>query len=251
MTFGPDGNLWFGFTVSTDQTYLTSIIRMTPSGAMTTLPLPSNIPALRLLFGPDGALWFSEGSTLGRLATNGHLSEYPVPTPLQNDQIVSLCIGSDGALWYTWFRSNHIGRMTLDGKGQDFTAPYIGGRIIKGPDGALWFTEVLPVAQWDQYVHERTGFIGRMTLSGVYNEIPINLNLVVSDIIAGPDGAIWFSAFDPADSTLKLGRLSASGDVTLYSTNEYGTAGSLAVAPGAIWMLEGGSNTLWRYRLPA
>jgi virginiamycin B lyase len=252
MTLGPDGTLWFEKTDGfAGQTYLTSIIRMTPDGAMTTFPLPSNVSALRLLFGPDGALWFSEGSTLGRLATDGHLSGYPVPTPLQNDQIVSLCIGPDGALWYTWFRSNHIGRMTLDGTGQDFTAPYIGGRIIKGPDGALWFTELLPIDQRDQYAYGRKGFIGRITTSGVYTEMPINPNLVVSDIIAGPDGAIWFSAFDPADSTLKLGRLSASGDVTLYSTNEYGTAGALAAAPGTIWMLEGGSNTLWRYRLPA
>jgi virginiamycin B lyase len=252
MTLGPDGNLWFKKTDGfAGQTYLTSIIHMTPDGAMTTFPLPSNVSAFRLLFGPDGALWFSEGSTLGRLATDGHLSEYPVPTPLQNDQIVSLCIGSDGALWYTWFRSNHIGRMTLDGKGQDFTAPYIGGRIIKGPDGALWFTEVLPVAQWDQYVHGRTGFIGRMTLSGVYIEVPINPRLDVSDIIAGPDGAIWFSAFDQADSTVKLGRLTTTGDVMLFSTNEFGRPGFLTVTAGAIWMLDGGNNTLWRYRLPA
>ena len=257
MTLGPDGNLWFESSYSfTDQTGLSSIVRMTLDGAMTTFPLPPNVFGGPLIVGPDKALWFSEGEAnkLGRMTIDGHVTEFPIPYPLpltKGDGITSLCIGPDGALWFNWFRSNDIGRMTLDGKAQNFAVPYQASAITSGPDGALWFPEVVPPAQQDQNNYSRKGVIGRITTSGVYSEVSINPTFVAIEIVTGPDGAIWFSAFDQADSTLKLGRLTASGDVKLYSTNEYGTSGSLAAVPGAIWMLNGSNNTLWRYRLPA
>jgi hypothetical protein len=257
MTLGPDGNLWFGFTVSADQGYLSlnsSIIRMTSDGAMTTFPLPPDVDANRLIVGPDNALWFSEGNKLGRMTTGGQFMEYPVLVPESapgNGQISDLCVGSDGALWYTWFLSNHIGRMTLDGKAQNFAVPYQASAITSGSDGALWYSQSEPSTTGPASSALRAGFIGHLTTAGVVSEVSITPSLQASDLIKGPDGAMWFSAIDRTDSTLKLGRLSASGYVTLYSTNEYGTSGTLAAAPGAIWMLEGGSNTLWRYRLPA
>jgi virginiamycin B lyase len=257
MTLGPDGNLWFGFTVSTDQGYLSlnsSIIRMTSDGAMTTFPLRPHVPAYRLIVGPDKALWFSEGNKLGRMTTGGQFMEYPVLVPESapgNGQISDLCVGPDGALWYTWFLSNHIGRMTLDGKAQNFAVPYQASAITSGPDGALWYSQSEPSTTDPAGSVLRAGFVGHLTSAGVASEVPITPSLQASDLIKGPDGAMWFSATDRTDSTLKLGRLSASGDVKVYSTKEYGTGGLLAAAPGAIWMLNRGNSTLWRYRLPA
>ena len=55
--------------------------------------------------------------------------------------------------------------------------------IIKGPDGALWFTELA------------TNKIGRITTTGVITEFPVprgsSSNLL--GITAGPDGALWFA----------------------------------------------------------
>lgn len=253
LTLGPDRNLWYVFTNGfADQTSTSSIMRMTPDGAMTTIWSRPNVEVGNLLFTRDGALWFQEGSELGvkmgRLTSDLHLTEYALSGP-KGAAVLDLCVGPDNALWFTLFRSNRIGRITVSGQIQEFDVPYPGSRITSGSDGALWFSETVPPSQQDETTYARKGVLGRITTSGAYNEVAINPTLVAQDIVTGPDGAIWFSAVDQADSTLKLGRLSASGDVKLYSTNEYGTAGYLAVAPGALWMVNLGSNTLWRYRL--
>jgi virginiamycin B lyase len=253
-TGGPDGNLWFAVTNGfAGLTYRSSIIRMTPDGTQTVFPLPSPVGTSRLLFAADGALWFSEGIKLGRMTLDGHVTDYPVEAPgtLGTTGIADMCLGPDGALWYTWFHSNHIGRMTLDGKVQDFAVPQDGVRITTGPDGALWYSESEPATAGHGGVQLRAGFLGRITTAGVASEVPITPSLQIDDMVNGPDGAIWFSAFDQTDSTLKLGHLSARGDVNVYPTQEYGTVSALAAAPGTIWMLNGSENTIWRYRLQA
>ena len=258
MVVGPDGNLWFESTSSPNQDYsgfTSSIIRMTLDGAMTAFPLPVYVEANPLVVGPDKALWFGENETnkLERMTIDGHVTEFPVVYPLplmKGDSITSLCIGPEGALWYTWFRSNQIGRMTLDGKSQNFAVPYHASAITSSSDGALWYVQSEPTTS-DPGTTIRAGFIGHITTAGAASEVQITPSLQVTDVVKGPDGAMWFSAVDKTDSTLKLGRRSASGDVKVYSTDEFSSYSSIAAAPGAIWMLNGGDNTFWRYRLSA
>ena len=59
---------------------------------------------------------------------------------------VHLTVGPDGAIWFTGYSSNEIGRMTPDGVLTDRypvptpdSQPY---QIVIGPDGAIWFTEI-------------------------------------------------------------------------------------------------------------
>jgi virginiamycin B lyase len=255
ITVGPDGNLWFpqgqqGPLLGEYE----AIARMTPDGAMTEFTLPNDIRAVTsIIAGPDGALWFGAAISgrfnIGRITNTGQISSYQIASSTDRDSL-RLCVGPDNAIWYTLWATPHIGRMTMSGENKEFTVPYIGGQIVPGPDGTLWFSELLPIDQRDANSFGRKGFIGRITTSGVYNEVPIIPSLVVSHITAGPDGAVWFSAFDQADSTLTLGRVAADGAVKLYPTKEFGEPGPIVVASGAIWMLELGSNTLWRYRLP-
>jgi virginiamycin B lyase len=249
IVIGPDGNLWFvsGMTLP-GLSFVNSIIRMTPSGAMTTFPLPNNVSARLLLFGQDGALWFSEGNKLGRMTTDGHFTEYPLLSP-EKGQMVDLCIGPDGALWYTWYHANHIGRMALSGQVKDFSVPFSGIHIARGPDDALWYTELDHVPSGPSDFSGRKGFLGHITTSGIATELPIDSNVSANQIIAGSDGAIWFTVY-PSE-TITVGRITTSGDVKIISSKESGQAGLLATSPGAIWILDGQTNTLWRYRLPA
>jgi virginiamycin B lyase len=263
MTLRPDGNLWFAFSNvfngsngAAGPTSQTSIMRVSPDGETTIFKvLPPNVGADSLLFGPDGALWFSEGSRTGRLTMDGKLTEYPLGAPGKYG-VSGICVGPDGALWYAWLFEGRIGRMTLSGNVQEFTVPYATeGLIVRGSDGALWFPEADPTAEQDGRALTRKGVIGRITTAGVFNDVAIGASLVVSHMIAGPDGAIWYSALDQADSTLKLGRVTSSGDVKTFSTNEAAAGaeaggGDIAAAPGAIWMLDS-HNALWRYPLPA
>ena len=54
-----------------------------------------------------------------------------------------ITVGPDGALWFTNFANNTIGRITTDGVVTNYyTGVGIDGPqgITVGPDGALWFT---------------------------------------------------------------------------------------------------------------
>jgi streptogramin lyase len=170
--------------------------------------------------------------------------------------------GSDGNLWFTEYGAGKIGRMTPAGVETRFALPQVtptagspGGRadttpqptaIAAGPDGALWFTGI-------------PGEIGRITTAGVVTEFPLpvvpppagstpgtaSTLATASAIVAGPDGALWFTGV-PGET----GRISTTGVATEFAVPDIpppaglgpGTAPTLAtlnvitVGPdGALW----------------
>lgn len=152
MTVGPDGALWF----AEDQD--TIIGRITVQGQITTFTLPKTAQsAADLTKGPDGALWFTEGPTgtsqqinkIGRITVQGRVSEFVLPYKSSvADGVSFLTAGPDGALWFTVFMSDQMGRITVGGTVTMFNEPTKGdgspgdaSSIITGPDGALWVTE--------------------------------------------------------------------------------------------------------------
>ncbi len=58
------------------------------------------------------------------------------------NQPVGITAGPDGALWFTNFPGNSIGRISTSGVVSNYTDPSISEPtgITAGPDGALWFT---------------------------------------------------------------------------------------------------------------
>src|SRR5919108_734852 len=69
------------------------------------------------------------------------ITEYPTPTGFSEP--FGIAAGPDGALWFTEFVANKIGRITTDGASiTEFTvsrrdrSPF---GIAAGPDSALWF----------------------------------------------------------------------------------------------------------------
>jgi virginiamycin B lyase len=55
---------------------------------------------------------------------------------------LGIAVGSDGALWFTNYANNSIGRITTSGLVRNYTAATVDGPfdIAGGPDSALWFT---------------------------------------------------------------------------------------------------------------
>jgi streptogramin lyase len=103
-------------------------------------------------------------------------TEYPIPTA--GSIPLHITAGPDGALWFTEYRGNKIGRITTAGVITEYPVPtassYV-ARISSGPDGTLWFTE--PGADK----------IGRITTAGVITEYPVpTASSNVDDITAGP-----------------------------------------------------------------
>src|SRR5437588_145666 len=64
-------------------------------------------------------------------------------TPLSGPY--GIVAGPDGALWFTEFNGNRIGRIITSGVITEYSTGLTPGsfptRIAVGPDGALWFTE--------------------------------------------------------------------------------------------------------------
>jgi virginiamycin B lyase len=108
------------------------------------------------------------------------------------------------------------------------------GRIIAGPDGALWFTE------------QSQGRIGRITTYGSYEffRIPGEPKANARDLTSGPDGAIWFT--DSSSNT--IGRLDGDGEVQAFPipTPQSGPQGIVLGPDGALWFTESRANQIGR-----
>ena len=117
-----------------------------------------------------------------------------------------IAAGPDGAMWFTNYGNNSIGRITTAGTVTNYTGTGIDGPfgIAAGPDGALWFTSTANRS------------IGRITTAGtvtVYSGTGIDYP---GGVTAGPDGALWFTN----RGNNSIGRITPAGTVTNYTGPE-------------------------------
>lgn len=87
---GPDGALWF--FVSDHGLHAA---KMTTSGQTQSFPMPAGAMPNALAPGPDGNVWYAGDGRIGRVTSDGQVTEFPVPA-LHATGIVA---GPDGALW--------------------------------------------------------------------------------------------------------------------------------------------------------
>lgn len=141
----PDGTMYF-----TD--LLTSRVgRITREGVLTEYPLPSkfgpagNARPIAVYVREDGVAVVSEesGHAYAYVLASGAVEELPL-TPA-DAQAAALTYDRLGTLWVQYNTPDQIGRVELDGSLTPFPIPTTGAvqhRIIIGPDGELWFTEL-------------------------------------------------------------------------------------------------------------
>ena len=190
ITVGPDGNLWITNTGK-------FITRMTPDGSFSRFDIDElpggELGADRIVAGPDGALWFGlAAGGIGRITVTGTTSTF---TPEGVDTVTDLVVGPDGEVWVASSGvHNVIGQLSMDGTVTTYddhrlVQPY---RLVPGPDGNLWFTHFVP-----SFMTEGRSGLGRMTLDGdfsFYEPDPATGIRVLTELVAAPDGSIWFSA---------------------------------------------------------
>ena len=215
-TIGPDGAVWFTETG-------TNAIGRLSGGVITEYPLPHGGTPAAITSGPDGALWFTESgaSRLGRIATDGAITEYPVPAcaGCSDGGQSDIAVGPDGALWFTSTYGNAIGRMRIGGRAHWFglsSAEAAPVSITAGPDGALWFGDAHGV--------------GRITTKGTSSQIWSGL--YAPAVTEGPDKRIWFST-STIDQIGRLDPVTRSVRFFPIRTNCYPPA--LAAGAHAIW----------------
>jgi len=151
ITNGPDGALWF-----TDSS---GVGRITVNGTITQ-ETNSGAGGAAITTGPDGNLWFPVGSSdlIDRLnPSTGRLSQFPTALNCNPQDIAS----GSGAVWFTCYFLDQIGKVTTDGHITAFPVPnHFHGNypdtlegITAGAGNVMWFTE------------EAANRIGRITTS--------------------------------------------------------------------------------------
>jgi virginiamycin B lyase len=184
----------------------------------------ANVLRLSVLLLIPADLSLAQSSTL-------NFTEYVIPTP--SSRPYGITAGPDGALWFTEYNGNKIGRITTAGTITEYAVPTPSGGpwgITAGPDGALWFTEACG------------NKIGRITVDGAISEYPTPFPYTAPmGIVVGPDGAMWFTEYGTPDCILTgtpgIGRITSTGSIT----NEYALNGGdepigITAGPdGALW----------------
>ena len=246
MTVGPDTALWFGEQVSNKIGRLDLDGTLTeyavPTGGMLKFPdcsFDSSSPAEGgIVVGPDSSVWFTEtvGNNVARLACDGSIKEYPVPTTGSGP--LGLTVGPDGALWFIERLAGKVGRMTLDGTMTEYPMAdpkSVPNRIVTGPDGALWFTE---------FVGEK---VGRITTDGIMTEFSTP-GVGPVGIAAGIDGGLWIAGFNSNE----IVRVSVEGSITnryAVPTENSQVLQVVAAPDGSIWFTEVAGNRVGRLQI--
>lgn len=141
--------------------------------------------------GPDGStIWFTGKATgtVGRIAADGALSVFPLPTA--GSTPIYIKAGPDGAMWVTELTGNQIARVDGEGKVTEYPIPTPYSRpiaIVPDPKAAaMWFSEEAGsnVA--------RIGMDGRIVEYAVPREHP---NQILAGLAFDQDGNLWVQQY--------------------------------------------------------
>ncbi len=160
----PSGTMWCTELVGNQ------IARITAKGEVKEFAIPTaGSRPIAIIPAPDGkSMWFSEeaGGKVARIMPDGRITEFPVPLTQSNAILAGLAFDKDGALWVQQYVSPpamgdptandyvvKLGKELQDAPAGDLTgvpveyfrAPTKGTvmhRIVEGPDGNMWFTEL-------------------------------------------------------------------------------------------------------------
>ena len=158
----------------------------------------------------------------------------------------ALTAGSDGQLWIADdvdqdYGETVVARVATSGKltgtyyYYNSASPSFEG-IAQGSDGAYWLTD------WAD------GVIVRLSTHGKMKRYVVKGNSDLSDIVAGPDGALWFAEGDA------VGRITTAGKITIYGTSprqmtsvwDLGVQDITVGPDGALWFTQKSKNAIGR-----
>ena len=205
-----------------------------PAQTLTEFALPEGARPGSIVAGPDGRIWFTDRSDpprIGWMTPAGDVTLLPSgarPGFFPFD----IAVGADGNGWATYLDlddNGSIHRMTPRGEHREFLSS--GGPIwiTSGPDGNLWFSQVI-------------GAIGRMTTDGQMTNFPIPDGAVPGDITVGPDGNLWFTHHDRT----RIGRITLAGAVTGQFHTTAPPARIRSGPDGNLWFTQWGANRIGR-----
>jgi virginiamycin B lyase len=158
----------------------------------------------------------------------------------------ALTAGSDGQLWIADdvdqdYGESAVARVSTSAKRTGTYYYYASASpafegIAEGSDGAYWLTD------WGD------GVIVRLSAHGKMKKYAVKGDSDLSDIVAGPDGALWFAQGDA------VGRITTSGKITIYRTgagqatylDDLGVEDITVGPDGALWFTKKDGNAIGR-----
>ena len=186
-------------------------------------------PVHDLMSGPDGAVWIAHRGGVARVDPAS--LDIRIFTGAGGEGITSIASGPDGSVWFT--AHNSIGRRRPDGHFQSYTGPETGlspSSLAVAADGSVWFTRS-PVGL-DPFNSNR---LGRISPTGELSTVALGFGLFdqAQGIIAGPDGALWFTMGS------RIGRITTAGELTSFGGEGLLAPSNLtAGGDGAIWFVD-------------
>ncbi len=179
---------------------------------------------------------------IGRLTEFGPLAEHSFPS--------DITAGPDGNLWFMEEGTSKVVKMTPSGTMTEYALPKGSGGwgITPGPakENALWFVE------------DQSDEIGKITTSGTITEYAGPEGMPIMEIVAGPDGNLWFTGSVNAGAS-EIGKITTAGTLTQYALPSKSAPEGIAAGPdGNLWFTENGkigkittSGVITEYPLPS
>lgn len=257
-------------TVTPSDSYSVSISVSNNTGVFTTnmVAVVTNVPP-NLVLTVDSPIEPGSAATLRGV----EITEFPILT--RGGFPFGMCLGPDGAVWFTETGASRIGRVTTNGIVTEF--PVAGGPhdlqgIVTGPDNRLWFCafssehigamttngvvtlyRIPRVAgeplKLPQYITRGSGTnmwftqlgyrLGRITPGGVITEVVYPAGVNPHGIVLGFENDIWFT--DNFNGTVNRRRF-ADGMTLTYPMGVNSGAFLITRGPdGALWFTETGT----------
>jgi streptogramin lyase len=184
ITTSSDGTLWF------TEDGATAIGELTTAGVFHQYPVPNATnggiigPSMKgIAVGSDGNIWFtnwgSSGDFIGMMTPSGNLTEFPLPFGTDPYGITS---GPDGNLWFTAYGSNTIDVMSTSG----MILHQYGVTATAGSGGLGDLNDITVGSDNNVYFTAGTGYIGKITASGVVTMTPVSTTVTTVPGASGP-----------------------------------------------------------------
>jgi len=181
--------------------------------------------ATAIVRGPDGAIWFATTGSVGRINDAGKLrkwrlprSSFAGPATAADDAVSFANDGAPGRIW----RVTPAGTLTRVAF-RTGRATWSTGGLAYGADGAFWLTQTT--------YGDGPDAIARVTRDGRYRSWAIRRKAEPFRIVAGPDGALWFTERGAA----AIGRITTAGETRQFSLRHLVPSGIVVGPDGALW----------------
>jgi streptogramin lyase len=234
IALGADGNLWF-----TEANH-NALGRITPNGTVTEFSLGSTFgDAQDITSGPNGLLYFISVSRVGSINPLAGSTSAILGSLKQSAAVASgashITAGPDGNLWFTDLLANAVDRITPN-LATNTKFPLT--TFQAHPEGIAAGPDG---ALW--FTESSAGKIGRITTAGSITEFPLTGGTGPEGITAGPDGSLWFAEFGAG----QIGQITTAGTVTEFPlASGAGPEGITAGPDGALWFTENSLDQVGR-----